>query len=320
MLLRLAANYLSGSGASARLLILMYHRVLAQTDPLMPDNINTEEFSVQMQLLEKRYRPFTLSEAIRRLSDHSLPSRSVVVTFDDGYRDNYDVALPILQRHSIPATFFVASGFLGGGRMWNDSVIEAMRRVDAGVLDLTHLDLGCHTIFDDGDRVAVMRKLIGELKYHPMDTRQSQVNELVSVVGKPLPDNLMMNPDQVQILSDVGMEIGGHTRLHPILSRIDLAQAEKEIIAGRDYLQDIIGSRISVFAYPNGRPGQDYQREHMELLRLHGFDSAVSTSWGCVTGTSDRLQLPRIAPWDRTRMKFNLRLLRAYRQPDADYV
>ena len=88
MFLRLVANVLSGSGASSRLLILMYHRVLAQSDPFLPDDINAEEFSVQMRLLGESYHAFTLSEAMRRLSEHSLPPRSVVVTFDDGYRDN----------------------------------------------------------------------------------------------------------------------------------------------------------------------------------------------------------------------------------------
>ena len=320
MFLQLAARYLSGSGASAKLLILMYHRVLAQSDPFLPDDINAEEFSVQMRLLEERYHTFTLSEAVRRLSDHSLPPRSVVVTFDDGYRDNCDVALPILQQHGIPATFFVASGFLGGGRMWNDTVIEAIRRVDRGELDLSRLEQGCHTVSGDGDRISLMQQLIRALKYLPMDTRESRVNELLAAVGKSLPDDLMMEPEQVRVLSDAGMEIGGHTRSHPILGRVDLAQAEKEIVSGRDDLQEITGNRITVFAYPNGRPGQDYQREHVELLRQNGFDCAVSTAWGCVTGNADRLQLPRIAPWDRTRLKFNLRLLRAYTQQDAETV
>lgn len=320
MFLRLAARYLSGSGVSAKLLILMYHRVLAQSDPFLPDDINAEDFSVQMRLLEKSYHTFTLSEAVRRLSDHSLPPRSVVVTFDDGYRDNCDIALPILQQHGIPATFFVASGFLGGGRMWNDSVIEAIRKVDRGEFDLSRLELGHHTVSDDEDRISLMQQLIRALKYQPMDTRELLVNELIAAVGKTLPDDLMMEPGQVRKLSDAGMEIGGHTCSHPILSRVDLAQAEREIVSGRNDLQEITGGRISVFAYPNGRPGQDYQREHVELLRQNGFVSAVSTSWGCVTGNSDRLQLPRIAPWDRTRLKFNLRLLRAYTQLDIDAV
>ncbi len=320
MLLRAAADILSGTGSSSRLLILMYHRVLETTDPFLPDDINVDEFTIQMQVLARNYRTFTLSEAARRLSEHSLPRRSVVVTFDDGYRDNCTVALPILVKYGVPATFFVASGFLGSGSMWNDTVIESLRRADPGVLDLTGAGLGRHRIADDPDRIAVINELIKTLKYHSMETRQSLVDELSGVVGKPLPDDLMMSPEQVRKLFDSGMEIGGHTRRHPILAKVDADNAEEEIVAGRETLEDIIGARISAFAYPNGRPGRDYRREHVEMLRRNGFETAVSTAWGCAVQNSDRLQLPRIAPWDRTALKFNLRLLQGYRQSGADSV
>jgi len=320
MLLRLTADLLSGSRSSPRLLILMYHRVLEASDPFLPDDINREEFTAQMQVLKRDYRTFTLAEAARRLAEHSLPRRSVVVTFDDGYRDNCENALPILAEQGIPATFFVASGFLGSGRMWNDTVIEALRRADAGELDLSASGLGKHTIAGDPDRVKAMNTLIRALKYHSMEERQALVDELAAVVGKPLPDDLMMAPKQVRKLFDAGMEIGGHTCQHPILSNIDTDSAEREIVSGRDALQEITGARVSSFAYPNGNPGRDYRREHVEILRRNGFDTAVSTAWGCATAASDPLQLPRIAPWDRTPLKYNLRLLRAYRQADADSV
>jgi len=298
----------------------MYHRVLETSDPFLPDDINAEEFSEQVRVLKRDYRAFTLTEAVRRLSEHSLPRRSVVITFDDGYRDNCETALPILMEYGVPATFFVASGFLGTGRMWNDTVIEALRRADPGVLDLSESGLGKHSIADDFDRVTVMNTLIKALKYHPVEVRQSLVNTLSGVIGKPLPDDLMMRPEQVRKLYDSGMEIGGHTRWHPILSKVDAEKAEKEIVSGRDTLQEITGARVSAFAYPNGMPGQDYQREHVEMLRRNGFETAVSTAWGCAMQDSDPLQLPRIAPWDRTALRFNLRLLRAYRQSGAAYI
>jgi len=320
VLTRIAAGLLSGSGASSRLLILMYHRVLEQHDPFLADTVSASEFAWQMALLSRHYRPFTLQEAARRLADGTLPRRAVVVSFDDGYRDNFETALPVLLQHGIPATFFIATGFLGNGRMWNDTVIEALRRSPAGELDLSFMDLGRYTIADDADRVSVMNALIGKLKYRPMEERQSLVDSLADRIGESLPNDLMMSRDQVGGLFEAGMEIGGHTCHHPILSNIDLEEAQREIVSGQAVLQEITGSRVTTFAYPNGRPGQDYRHEHTELLRNNGFEAAVSTAWGCATRHSDSFQLPRIAPWDRTPLRFNLRLLRAYRESGEDRV
>ena len=89
-----------------------------------------------MAALRRYCHPVPLIEGVRGLATGSLPDRAVTVTFDDGYADNAEVALPILQRHGVPATFFVATGYLNGGRMWNDSIIEAIRRAPATELDL----------------------------------------------------------------------------------------------------------------------------------------------------------------------------------------
>lgn len=321
MLLQQAARLLSLQKRSPALLILMYHRVLETPDPFLSDDISVADFSQQMEILAESFNAFTLSEAVYRMNNGTLPSASVVVTFDDGYRDNYTLALPALEAHGIPATFFVASGFLDGGRMWNDTIIEALRRQEMGALDLSSIGLGVYDIRNDKDRVCAIHALIGSLKYHPMGERQDAVDAIASIVGKSLPEDLMMSGEQVNGLHKAGMEIGGHTCFHPILSQIDIAEAETEIISGRNCLQEMIGHSISAFAFPNGKPGKDYQREHVELLKKHGFNISVSTSWGCVTAATDRLQLPRIAPWDRTRLKYSLRLLRAYRQTQsARYV
>ena len=110
-----------------RLSILIFHRVLESFDFMRSGEITAREFDAKMQLIARYFAPISLSDAVEHLKQGTLPKRAICVTFDDGYRDNAEVAYPILKKWNIPATFFVATGFLNGGRMWNDSVIETCR-------------------------------------------------------------------------------------------------------------------------------------------------------------------------------------------------
>ena len=122
--------HLLRTAGKQRLSILIYHRVLQSPDPLRPGEPIVDEFRQRMNLLRRYFNPLPLVEAIDRLQAGELPERAVCVTFDDGYADNESVALPILKKSGIPATVFVATGFLNGGQMWNDTVIESIRTCD----------------------------------------------------------------------------------------------------------------------------------------------------------------------------------------------
>src|SRR6185295_2112486 len=111
-------------------------------DPVASGTVDAAAFDWQMECLSRCFRVLPLSEAVERLRQGTLPGRAACVTFDDGYADNAEVALPILRRHGLCATFFVATGFLDGGIMFNDRVIEAVRGAPGAQLDLTPLGLG----------------------------------------------------------------------------------------------------------------------------------------------------------------------------------
>jgi peptidoglycan/xylan/chitin deacetylase (PgdA/CDA1 family) len=320
MMIRFFAGLLSSSGVSGRLLILMYHRVLSEPDPLLPDIIDVTAFDAQMSSLARNFNVLGLADASRRLKNGTLPARSIVVTFDDGYRDNHDVALPVLKKYGLTATFFIASGYLDGGWMWNDRIQEAVRSSVRNEIDLTDIGLGVHAVGSVGEKRSTIDKLIGWLKYEPGTRRQELVDAICSLTGCEFPESPMMSSGEVVTMHDAGMEIGCHTVSHPILVNIEPEVAEHEIIACKERLEGLTGGRIVLFAYPNGRPGRDYSRVHVDILERSGIECAVSTSWGCATAGSDNYQLPRIAPWDRSISGFNLRLLRAYRQNQAEYV
>lgn len=306
---RLAASVLSPAGPRARLSILIYHRVLPAIDPLFPGEVDAAWFDAQMAFLADTFNVLPLSEAVQRLARGDLPARAACITFDDGYADNANIALPILQRHGLSATFFVAAGFLDGGRMWNDTLIEAVRHASGPSLNLTPLGLGDYALGSWDERRAAMEAIIGALKYLPSEVRGEQVQRVAQIASVVLPTNLMMRADQVRALRASGMEIGGHTASHPILARLAPDAARAEIARGKEVLEAILGERITLFAYPNGKPVHDYAHEHVEMVCKLGFEAAVSTSWGVSTRGSDVFQLPRFTPWDRSSAKFSLRLI-----------
>lgn len=291
-----------------RLSILIFHRVLASYDFMRPGEITAKEFDQKMQLIAKYFTPLPLLEAVERLKNGTLPQRAICVTFDDGYRDNAEVAYPILKKHNIPATFFVASGFLDGGRMWNDTVIETVRNCQDKELSLIDLGLGTFLTETEQAKEKSAQTIIQQIKHLPQDERDQKVAG-ISSYAKGLPNDLMMDSVQVKNMAEQGVSIGGHTVTHPILATLTAKKAEQEIRQGKQELESITQQAITEFACPNGKPGQDYLPEHVDIIKKLGFKLAVSTQWGVSNSNSDIYQLNRFTPWDKGESKFLARLV-----------
>lgn len=294
--------------------ILTYHRVLPAADWMRPVEPIVSDFEWQMELLSQHFNPVSLSDALAMLEYGELPDRAVCVTFDDGYANNEECALPILKKFCIPATVFVATDFLNGGRMWNDTVIEALRVAEGEVLDLVGMGLDKYPIRDITERRKAAGIIIREIKHWPPEKRAEAVSAIESMVD-PLPEGMMMTDGQVISLKNNGVEIGAHTKSHPILSTLGLNQVRDEVVESKNYLEDLLGTEVKYFAYPNGRPGIDYRMEHRDIVEIAGFEAAVSTNWGVASSLSDKWQLPRFTPWDNTPLRFMIRLLLNYRNP-----
>jgi len=316
-LLKRLAGLASPAGARARLSILIYHRVLPESDTFNQWDVTAAEFELQMDLLAGHFSPLPLTEAVERLATGSLPARAVCVTFDDGYVDNAEVALPILRKHKVPATFFVATGYLDGGRMWNDTVCESIRVLAAPTLDLTRWGLGTFELDSDVARRSAIAAILPAFKYLPAAERDTRAAQLGELAGVPRQSKLMMREEQVRALHGAGMEIGAHTVTHPILLNTAPDVARREIAESRSRLGEIVRQPVHLFAYPNGKPGVDYGPEHVTMVRDAGFKAAVSTGWGVASAQSDRFQLPRFTPWDRTPGRFMLRMVRNMRNTDS---
>ena len=308
-LLRTAATLLSPAGNAARLTVLMYHRVLQDPDPLTGE-VHAQHFDLQMRALREYFTVLPLFEAVDRLAARTLPSRAVAITFDDGYADNAQIAVPILKAHGLHATFFVADGYLDGGRMFNDTVIEAVRRLREPVLELPLPGLPpALAVGSIEEKRQALARILGSVKYLEPAQRLRAVERIAALADGPLPTDLMMTQEQVRSLVDAGMDVGGHTVNHPILNSVEIETARREIETNRSTLRAITGKEIKLFAYPNGVPGKDYAYVHTELVRAAGYKAAVTTSWGAADAGCDLYQLPRFTPWDREARRFALRLM-----------
>ena len=275
-------------------LILTYHRVLDEPDPMRPNIPTVELFKSQMTVLAEEFNVLPLADAIAGLEGGRLPPAAVVVTFDDGYADNHRNALPVLKELGLPATFFIATAYLDGGCMFNDCVIEAARAAPAGDWDTEVAPVSRVKLNSLADRLAVAGRLIGAVKYQPLESRNIRADGLLDRLGLTKPTDLMMTPGQVRDLHSAGMTIGAHTYAHPILARLDAAESREEISRGREELQGMVGGEVDLFAYPNGQPKRDYLWRDVEILKRLGFNGAVSTAWGIATTGADSLQLPRL--------------------------
>ena len=307
-MLRASFRLLNALGGGPRLPVLIFHRVLREPDPLFPGEPDAQRFDQILSWLKEWFTVMPLPNAVSWLSAGALPANALSITFDDGYADNFEIALPILLRHGMSATFFVASAYVDGGRMWNDTVIEAIRRCSGDSIDLAVAGLGRFELASAVDRRHTIDAVLHALKHRAPPERDGMARAVAEIADAPLPDDLMMTSAQVKGLRDAGMTIGAHTRSHPILAVLDDSTAQDEIEDGRRDLEDMIGDRVDLFAYPNGKPGIDYSQRDVSMVRALGFRAAVSTAPGSIRTGEDLYQIPRFTPWDRTRLKFAARL------------
>lgn len=290
--------------------IITYHRILDQVDPLLETEPDINTFTWQMKVLAKNFNVMPLHDALIALRENRLPPRAVCITFDDGYRSTHDLALPILKELNLPATVFVTTAYLGEGHMWNDRIIEAIRRLPEGHLDLQEIGMGVHPVFNMADRINLAKKINDDSKYLASDGRLNVILKLEKLAGESVTAGLMLTGEMLLNLSRAGIEIGGHTITHPILTKLDDATARHEIAQNKKTLEEIIGQPLRLFAYPNGKIGKDFDQRHMAMAKEAGYIAAFSTAIGSATATTHPYNIPRSRPWDHAPFLFQLRLLR----------
>lgn len=301
-----------------RLLSFFFHRVLDKPDPMLPGEMDAQHFDTLLTWIGEQFRVLPPLQACEQLKAGTVPARAAIISFDDGYRDNHDVAMPILKRHGMQAVFFVATGYLGDGVQFNDRLTEVFRDLQGGTLDVSWLGLGTMPTGTLENRLRSLERVREAAKYLDPEARWRCVERIESACGAPTGGlrraRIMMTAAEVAALAANGMEIGGHTVMHPILQAVDDTTAYAEIAAGRDALAQILGRAPSLFSYPNGKLNADFGLRHAEMAQRAGFRFAFSTQRGVATPLTDPMLLPRFMPWHADKLRFQLQALRVTAQ------
>jgi peptidoglycan/xylan/chitin deacetylase (PgdA/CDA1 family) len=258
-------------------------------------------------LCKQRFRFLSLEDMISALVEGDrLPPRSVVVTIDDGYADQGDIACPILADFDCYPTIFVTTGFLDGNLwFWWDQIAYILRAAKQRLLTLDALDGRLELdVSDDLKRAASQANVEALCKRVPDEARHNLIARLAEAASVELPcaapqECAPMAWDDVRRLESTGVRFGPHTVTHPILANTSDEQAYREVDESWRRLCDEARQPLDVFCYPNGQPG-DFTDREFENFRRRGLRAAVTGVGGHVTRDSFAApdacyQIPRFA-------------------------
>lgn len=286
--------------------ILAYHRVCdienEEKFPFDPDLVSASPaaFAWQMNYLKERYHPITFEFLLNVLDDkEKLPRRPVIVTFDDGYDDNYVNAFPVLRSLEMPATIFISTGYVGSGKpFWFDLVAHILYHASNGTLNVNELDLALSLDSGVDSRRAAAAVLVAKLKRVNNAQRLKCLGWLESEFAgaMKISEFRLSRPldwNQIREMSAAGMEFGSHTVSHPILSRLDATELQQELTESRQQLEKELGKVAPVLAYPVGGP-EEFNDAVVRAAVTAGYRLGASYMPGVNRlGSMDRFRLRR---------------------------
>lgn len=196
--------------------------------------------------------------------------------------------------------------------MWNDQVIEAVRGFTGAELNLADIGLGVRALGGGAERYDALMALLRDVKYLEPAARNEAVAIISERCGYRAEEGPMLTEKEIRTLHRRGICLGAHTVNHPILSRTDTETARQEIEGSKSALERIIDAPVTLFAYPNGKPGEDYTARDVALTEAAGFDFAFSTHGGLATGDAPRFELPRFGLWSQHPLRYGVQISRRF--------
>ncbi len=279
-------------------LILMYHGVTADRRAKtnrFSKHVYYKDFKNQIAAIKRHFKIVSISTIVDGLMTNDDIGRCVGITFDDGFHNNYVFAGPILSDYGLTASFYVSTGYIGKSRwMWTDLVDSIINRTTRRSFIVPQIGLG-RSVETFRQKQKATCDIKTALKKLSLEESERIVLELQDQLGveslPPHDDYAFMDWGDVRELKESGFEVGAHSVNHPILSRIDGNDAEREIVDSVNEIKASIGNCSNVFCYPNGKI-DDYSGEVMGICRKH-FRAALSANVGYACA-SDLFELRRI--------------------------
>lgn len=295
--------------SSRSIQILTYHGVGEGLTQFLP-RMCVKAFENQMNYLASYCQVMDLGEAVSCMKKNNVPERAVVLTFDDGYKDMYQTAFPILKRFGLRATCFLPTDVIGTGRLlWHDRVCWAVSQTPKSLLvGFGSLGRG-HWLSNVQEKHEAKERILWYLRTLDDKERTDEIQHLfeeLNVSPEVSAAELMLSWDEVRLMYQNGIRFGSHTITHPILSKLSLENVWEEIYYSRKVIQKHLNDDCLNFAYPSGRP-QDFTPEIKILVKEAGYTCAVSTIQGSNSKATDPYELRRLGYWDNEIGPFGIR-------------
>lgn len=296
-----------------KFVVLCYHRVGSGGVPLYSE-LDPKAFEAQMRFLRDRYRLVSVNAMCRELDDARSTEHSVAVTFDDGYRDLYTHAFPVLQKYDIPATVYLTVGAVESDDIaWYDRVFLGLKVRPEQKLDLLLERPQRFLLSTDHARLEAAEAIIAFLRTLPDSERRAFCTLLEEGLQMPAEQTTgrMLDWHQIKVMQNAGISFGSHTLTHPALSRLDPASLDWELLESKRKLEARLGRTVEHFAYPFGKPA-DCGDASAAVARC-GYRSAVTTVWGVNVPGQSAYELRRVSIGDEPQLStFALKLAQLF--------
>ncbi len=292
--------------------ILMYHRVLTREERQQSGShpaivVDRETFTQQMAVLKRRFVVLSLEEFADRMERRSpFPNSSCLITFDDGWRDNFTNALPILRRHELPAVVFLPMNYIGRQRLfWQEALANLLVRVVNNVREEPTrrsrfrgvlASVGLEGVLDitETDPRPLIIVAISSAKQVPAPVLQETIAALADALGVGIDDlsttDGFMDWEQIGQMARQGIAFGGHGVEHRLLTQVPSDEARGEIHGAKEVLDGRLKDVVPTFSYPNGY----WTPEIVDMVKASGYRLAFITHRGLVSCGDDRFTLRRL--------------------------
>ncbi len=290
--------------------IFVYHRVNDDRDPFFYA-MTVSRFRAEMEYLAKNFHLVSLDQ----LACGQLPTNGnrycVAVTFDDGYRDNFLYAAPILQKLGIPATIFLTTGYIESGQLpWYDQVRLAFKLTRQPHIALQEIGGPVSALDTDYVRLQALAYTLNWLRQADEPSRSHLLEELFRALRVPTPLNMpntLLGWDEIRQMSRQGITFGAHTVTHPVLSTLPVSRLQEEILGSKKTVEKRLQRSIQHFAYPFGKKA-DFSADAKQVVRAAGFVTAVTTISGVNDPQQDPYELKRFCLREPDLGMFGLKL------------
>ncbi len=262
--------------SKSQVIILVYHRIGPVTDKWsINPMLHHKLFEEQINYFSKNFEIISLNALSEMITKGTIPEKAVVITFDDGYKDNYEVAFPILKKYNAPATIFLATGAIEEKKLfWWDLINYVLFHTDMKSIDIQ--GIGSYQLISNEDKIETGLNIQEKLKKMDNNKKESIIEELINLTDVNIPEklgkNYILSWREIKRMEKKGIEFGSHTVNHPILTNVSLDEAKWEIINSKNCIEENLATEVKSFAYPNG----DYNAKILSLVENLGFSSSVS--------------------------------------------